>query len=335
MTFLRIPLKDILWPCIIVAEVIMYGMFPVLIDLSTVGDEISFLSSSFNFCTEALKFMVCVVILRFQSPSKPAPRLSLGLVLPFSVPALLYCVNNNVSVLVQTEMDPATFMVLSNLKILFTAALYRLFFRKKLGHRKLFAICLLTCGGIFNSMAALSSKSSHSLSEIHVTWIGLITLCCYCFISGFSGVFTEFIFKKDHHLSVYLQNAILYSFGMVFSFVGWLLQARNRMMDTGNCDAFNLFYGYTVFTWALVLTQVPTGLIISMIMKFSNNMVRLFVIASAPLVTTVLSSILFGLKIQAEFVVSAVLIIISAILYNMNAQTGSKTLHAAKKFENC
>ena len=43
----------------------------------------------------------------------------------YAVPALCYCVNNNLGVALQRFMDPATYMVLGNFKIVTTAILFR------------------------------------------------------------------------------------------------------------------------------------------------------------------------------------------------------------------
>ena len=53
-------------------------------------------------------------------------------VLPFTVPAILYTVTNNLGIMVQMEMDPATYQVLGNFKILSTAILFRLIIRRLL-----------------------------------------------------------------------------------------------------------------------------------------------------------------------------------------------------------
>ena len=35
--------------------------------------------------------------------------------LPYAVPALCYCINNNLAVVLQSHMDPATYMVRANI----------------------------------------------------------------------------------------------------------------------------------------------------------------------------------------------------------------------------
>ncbi|KAH9505126.1 hypothetical protein Btru_059619 [Bulinus truncatus] len=241
------------------------------------------------------ELFICLFVLFAEYRASPTPVLTLNVILPFALPALCYTINNNLAVFMQTQMDPATYVVLGNLKIVTTAMLYKI---------------------IIRNTVALEGKSL-ALSEIHITFLGLATLLCYCFISGFAGVFTEYILKKHLELSVFYQNILLYLFGVLFNFVCWIIQAHQKTVAT-NQNYFNIFEGYSVFTWTVIISQAVTGIIFSLIMKYNNNIVRLFIIATAPLVTTALSYYFFELQINGDFIVSALFILIAAVSYNYN-----------------
>ena len=81
-------------------------------------------------------------------------------------------------------------------------------------------------------------------------------------------------------------------------------------------DRFSLFKGYSLYTWLLVLTQAIVGLIMSSIFKHGNNIMRLFVISCAMLVTTVLSMIIFSLQLNVYFIVSFILVCTALFLYH-------------------
>ncbi|CAL1526983.1 unnamed protein product [Lymnaea stagnalis] len=319
----KMEVKKILWIGVIVGAIFMYGSYGIFIDLCKVDEKIPFLTSSSVLITEVVKLFICLLVLLSERKIDQMPVLKRSLVFPFALPALCYCVNNNLAVFMQTQMDPATYMVLGNLKIVTTAILYKLIIRKQFTMLQWMAVALLTCGGAINSIAALKTKTI-SLSEIHITFLGLGTLLCYCFISGFAGVFTEYILKKDVEMSVYYQNVLLYIFGVLFNFILWVIQAYQKSSTTDE-NYFYLFQGYSVFTWAVIITQAATGIIFSLIMKYNNNIVRLFIIAAAPLITTALSYYLFGLQIHAEFAVSATFILIAAVLYSYKKNEDIKT----------
>ncbi|BFZ01584.1 hypothetical protein BsWGS_04623 [Bradybaena similaris] len=300
----------------------MYGTYGILVDFSKVDGEIPYLSSSFVLSTEILKLSVCCLVLIPDFKAEKLPTVTFSNSLPFALPAVCYCINNNLAVFMQTQMDPSTYMVLGNMKIVCTAVLYKIIMKKSVSVSQWIALILLTFGGIINSMKALEAKTL-SLSEIHLTWLGLCTLCIYCFISGFAGVFTEYILKKNYQLSLFYQNALLYTFGVHFNFLSWIVQALDKYRTHNTSSHFNIFYGYSIFTWVLIITQAVTGMTMSLIMKQSSNVMRLFVIATAPLCTTVFSLYLFNLKIHIEFLVSLCCVILAAMLYN----------HKGKKYE--
>ncbi|XP_005090456.1 probable UDP-sugar transporter protein SLC35A4 [Aplysia californica] len=307
----------VIWTVIILGEVLMYGGYGILVNLSKVNGRLPYLPSSFVLCTEILKMIICLVILWSEKRKEMSRSITLYSALPFAVPALCYCVNNNLAVVLQSHMDPATYMVLGNLKIVSTAVLYKFIMKKHIKTTKWFAVGLLATGGVLNSYTALQAKSL-SLSEIHATWQGMLLLCCYCFISGFSGVYTEYILKQNFELSVYYQNALLYMFGVVFNSAVWIIQALRQTTVTKDTQELYIFNGYSVFTWALIITQAATGLIMSLIMKHLNNLVRLFIVSSSPLVTTMLAHVFFSLHVPFEFVLSGISVAAAIFLYSYN-----------------
>lgn len=62
--------------------------------------------------------------------SNPSNVQFFWIIAPFAVPAILYTVTNNLGIVVQMEMDPATYQVLGNFKILSTAILFRIVIKR-------------------------------------------------------------------------------------------------------------------------------------------------------------------------------------------------------------
>ena len=187
--------------------------------------------------------------------------------------------------------------------------------KKELSPLKWFAIALLTTGSIINSHGALQAKSL-DLSTLHVSLTGILLLTCYCFISGFSGVFSEYLLKKDMKLSVHYQNGLLYSFGVIFNFTLWFFQGVSSFLSDPNWAVFNMLHGFNIYTWILILSQAACGVIMSLIMKHLSNMVRVFVVSSAPLVTTVFAFFIFSLHIHYSFLASLTLVCVAIVMYN-------------------
>jgi len=80
--------------------------------------------------------------------------------------------------------------------------------------------------------------------------------------------------------------------------------------------SWNLFRGYTMYTWALVVSQALVGLMISAIMKHASNITRLFIIACAMLVATILSVAVFHLRLNVYFSAAFTFVLIALYLYH-------------------
>jgi hypothetical protein len=86
-----------------------------------------YLASSAVFVMEVMKFMICCVVIAYQSSGKLVGELkfhvldSPGEMLKLCVPSLLYTVQNNLLYLALSNLDAATYQVCYQLKILTTA----------------------------------------------------------------------------------------------------------------------------------------------------------------------------------------------------------------------
>ncbi|XP_076443232.1 putative UDP-sugar transporter protein SLC35A4 isoform X2 [Babylonia areolata] len=285
----------LLWCLALAFMVFVYGSYGVLMNLSKVDHQIPFSSSALNFLVETTKFAVAATLLTLDTWqgravwSLPSPRQAL----PFAVPAVLYSVNNNLAVFMQVHMDPATYQVLGNLKIVTTAVLYRL---------------------ILKSLGNMVGKGDVDLRHQYITLTGLLAILTYCLISALAGVYTEFILKKDPHTSLHLQNMMLYTFSISLNLAGWFVsQSRTALAERGT--AFQLFEGFSFYTWLVILTQALNGLGMSVVFKHGSNLVRLFVISCAMVVSTTLSILVLGVSLNILYFVTLFLVIVAIYLY--------------------
>ena len=153
----------------ILFQILAYGSYSVLVHLCEQNGNIMFSSTAMNLILELLKLIFSLATYTLQTDKRPSITLSasrswLQHSLPYSIPGLLYFVNNNLAVHMQLQMDPASYQILSNFKIVTTALLYRLIIKQKLSRQQWCAIGLLFFGGLFYSLGELSSVSSLTLS---------------------------------------------------------------------------------------------------------------------------------------------------------------------------
>ncbi|CAD5123544.1 DgyrCDS11884 [Dimorphilus gyrociliatus] len=312
------PMNAQVWKLLCLAGVLIYGTYSILVHLEEKNGKLAFSSASLvlvaEFCKLVMSLGMLYAQLRKAETKFEWPGLKVSL--PFAIPAILYAFNNNISVLMQVEMDPATYQVLGNMKILSTAFLYRLIIKKPIAPLQWVALVMLMMAGASNSYGGIhqkiQDKSIASANYVHITGKGLIMISLYCFVSGLSGVYTELILKNRYEMSIHLQNSLLYVYGIIINGGSFIVGAMNSTEK----NAWNLFHGYTFITFLLVLNLSSVGLIMAAIMKHGNNITRMFIVSTAMVITTALSMVVFGLVLNIYFCISFILVVGALYLYH-------------------
>ena len=151
-------LQSLTFRAMIVFQVIAYGSYSVLVHLCEKDGVIAFSSAMMNFILEFVKllFSLCALLSATSDKNAPASPVQTSSLLrqslPYAIPGILYFLNNNLAVHMQLHMDPASYQMLSNFKIVTTAILYRLIIKQKLSRQQWFAITLLFLGGFIYSI---------------------------------------------------------------------------------------------------------------------------------------------------------------------------------------
>ncbi|KAM9311174.1 putative UDP-sugar transporter protein SLC35A4 [Gastrophryne carolinensis] len=298
-------LRRTLWGLMLVLSVVIYGSHAPLISICRVDGQIPFSSSAVVLLIELSKFIISSVCFLIADRKSLAFSVSWGMVIPYAFPAILYGANNNLVVHMQQFMDPSSFQVLSNLKIVSTALLYSLLLHQRLSIQKWLALFLLTAAGVFYSYGGIQDVERTSTDTyLYITLPGLLLMLLYCFISGLSAVYTEKMLKTQK-IPLNMQNLFLYSFGMVVNLLAYLLGSPS----TGFLD------GFSFWVLVIIISQALNGLIMSIVMKHSNNITRLFIISCSMLVNGLLSYLLFQLQLTLLFFLSVILIGLAVYLF--------------------
>ncbi|XP_075065993.1 putative UDP-sugar transporter protein SLC35A4 [Mixophyes fleayi] len=298
-------LKRVIWGLMLMLSVVIYGSHAPLISLCRVDGQIPFSSSSVVLLIELSKFIVSTVLLLIWDRKSLEISVSWRLAVPYALPAILYGVNNNLVVHMQHFMDPSSFQVLSNLKIVSTALLYSICLRQRLSIRKWYALCLLLAAGVFYSYGGIQDLEKLSTdSHIYISLPGLLLMLLYCLISGLSAVYTE-ITLKTQKIPLNLQNMFLYSFGIII----------NLLVHLTGSQSSGFLEGFSVWVLVIIVSQALNGLIMSAVMKHSSNITRLFIISFSMLVNGLLSYMLFQLQLTILFFLAVVLIGLAVYLF--------------------
>ncbi|XP_046543048.1 LOW QUALITY PROTEIN: probable UDP-sugar transporter protein SLC35A4 [Haliotis rubra] len=293
--------------------VFIYSSYTILAHLCLVEGNLPFRSSSVVLSTEVVKIVLSVAMLFPELRRGDITVPSLANCLPFLVPAVLYCINNNLSVYMQVHMDPTTYQILGNMKVATTAVLYRVVIQRPLTVVQWMSLGVLSMSGILDSYGGMQASGSTWSGEMHLTVAGLIMMFIYCCISGLAGVYTEYILKRHYQTSLNVQNTLLYTFGCSQR---WTVGRTGSMEWQGGDRRLDLFEGFTFKTWAIVVSSAFNGLIMSVIMKHGSNITRLFIISCAMLVTTLLSVAIFQLALNMYYILAFTMIVVALYMYH-------------------
>ncbi|GLJ08453.1 hypothetical protein SUGI_0089100 [Cryptomeria japonica] len=222
----------------------------------------------------------------------------------YPIPAALYLIKNLLQYYIFMYVDAPSYQILKNLNIISTGVLYRIILRRKLTEIQWSAYILLCIGC---TTAELTSSSDRVLQTPLQGWIMAIVMAL---LSGFAGVYTELIIKKRPSRNINVQNFWLYIFGMIFNVGAMLTQDHDDIMNKG------FFHGYSLITVCMIINHALSGIAVSMVMKYADNIVKVYSTSVAMLLTTFISMILFRFHLTLPFVLGSMVVSVSVYLHS-------------------
>ncbi|KAJ1413793.1 Nucleotide-sugar transporter [Sesbania bispinosa] len=244
----------------------------ILTTLSQSNGEYKYDYATVPFLAEVFKLAVSSLLLWKECQKSPLPKMTTEwkTVALYPIPSVIYLIHNNVQFATLTYVDTSTYQIMGNLKIVTTGILFRLFLGRKLSNLQWMAIVLLAVGTTTSQVRGCGEASCDSLlsAPIQGYMLGVLSAC----LSALAGVYTEFLMKKNND-SLYWQNIQLYTFGTIFNMARLLVDDFRGGFENGPWWQ-RIFDGYTVTTWMVVLNLGSTGLLVSWLMKYADNIVK-------------------------------------------------------------
>ncbi|KAL7745363.1 hypothetical protein ACLKA6_015380 [Drosophila palustris] len=291
-----------------------------------------FLSSTAVLMAEFAKLITCLVLV-FNEEGKDAQRFVRSLhktiianptdTLKVCVPSLVYIVQNNLLYVSASHLDAATYQVTYQLKILTTAMFAVVILRRRLFNTQWGALVLLVLGIVLVQLAQTDGDGSGSSSAAATAattlptisaqpaqnrMLGLWAALGACFLSGFAGIYFEKILKGAE-ISVWMRNVQLSLLSIPFGLITCFVNDGSRIFNMG------FFHGYDVFVWYLVLLQAGGGLIVAVVVKYADNILKGFATSLAIIISCIASIYIFNFNLTLQFSAGAMLVIASIFLY--------------------
>lgn len=140
--------------------------------------------------------------------------------------------------------------------------------------------------------------------------IGLVAVIVSCLSSGFAGVYFEKILKHSKG-SIWLRNIQMSMFGILAGFFG--LYASNWTAVTTK----GIFYGYDMMVWFIILIFALGGLLVAMVIKYADNILKGFATSISIVLSTIISIIWMNFQLTWVFASGAAIVIVAVYLYSL------------------
>ncbi|XP_010120041.1 PREDICTED: CMP-sialic acid transporter [Chlamydotis macqueenii] len=213
-----------------------------------------------------------------------------------------------------SNLDAAVYQVTYQLKIPCTALCTVLMLNRTLSKLQWFSVFML-CGGV--TLVQWKPAQATKVQVEQNPWLGFGAIAVAVLCSGFAGVYFEKVLKSSD-TSLWVRNIQMYLSGIVVTLFGVYMSDGAEVLEKG------FFYGYTYYVWFVIFLASVGGLYTSVVVKYTDNIMKGFSAAAAIVLSTVASVILFGLQITVTFSLGALLVCISIYLYGLPRQDTTK-----------
>jgi len=301
------------------AAATLMSLQPVLVTLSknkSGGFDYSVPSST--MLSEGLKLALSVVLLARQMLSGNLGSVlheeSLAEFFSYMAPSFIYFINNNCIFFILQAVDPTTFQLLSQMKTIFTGLLFRVFLKRHLSAVQYLALVTLACGTACSQLPSGAKQHGYKATlaaGMATPVIGGLLSVLSSLLSACGGIYNEKLLKGRPSTSIHWQNIQMYIWGVAFNALGAWLKDGEAMAAHG------ILSGFSVSAWAVVLCNALNGLAISAVLKYADNIARVYAHAIAMMITMLVSTQLFKAPITPQLVLAAILVFTSTVQYNL------------------
>jgi len=261
------------------------------------------------FTTEFMRFGCSMALFLRDVPAQARNKTLLSMTwryaIKWAIPGFIHAVNNYLAFVVLREVNSVRFQVLSSLKFVFTALLFRWALKHHLSDDQWLAIVLMVAGTAALQVCAWDEQGD----PIPIN--AIVWACISCLLESIAHIYSEVLLKKYNTThSIHAQCILLWFWSAIFS--GVLLVRRYP----GCFVAGGMFTGFSSWVLIMIANQVCVGLLTNVILKYQDNLVRIFAQAGAGAATVLLQSVCGLAPLRATEIFAAVIIGCAVILYS-------------------
>lgn len=230
---------------------------------------------------------------------------------PFSLvlPGLAYSSQNILYFQALSHVSVATYQILSQSKLLFTAFFMVVLFNKRITGRQVFALVLLMVGSFMTQLSEMSRSAATGGNALYgcvLTLAGAVT-------SALPNVYYEKVLK-DKASNQWVKNIQL-TFWISVGLVLFGLPSMLGSLGSQGASSPGLWTGITPWVWALVWLQSLKCLLVPATLKYADNILYSYIKPVSIVLTAAVSAVVSGIVPTGSFVGGALLVMVSVWLY--------------------
>jgi drug/metabolite transporter (DMT)-like permease len=264
--------------------------------------------------TEVLKLTITGLIHAYQTGRllflDMFQKNNLKIGLYYAVPSAIYSFYNLLTIYNLRYLDPSTYQVLMQSRVIFTAAIFQILLKRPIDRREWLALCLLT--------TALAVKHLNGATAYPLFFVA--TTLLQASLTSLASVYNEKLLKENREFLV--QNGFMYSFGALFAL--GMFYSENGFDGVTNQSELQL---------GVVLLGATIGIITSVILKYIDCLAKVFASAIDVSLAAPIYALSLGEKSDLFDYLSCLVVSLAILLFYHKPSEGAAKGDASEEEE--
>ncbi len=165
-------------------------------------------------------------------------------------------------------------------------------------------------------------------------FLGLVAITVVCLCSAFGGVYFEKVLKRPTSeggqyrapVSIWMRNMQMAFFSICFALINMTRETdreqTGEMDDNNNPITKPFMHGFTKCVYFVIVLQAGGGLLVAAVIKYADNVLKDMATGVSILLSTLVSTYLFGTTLSMQFAFGAAIIVASVYLFSNDVPCG-------------
>jgi UDP-sugar transporter A1/2/3 len=196
------------------------------------------------------------------------------------------------------------------------------FSQRKFSRQKWASLVILTIGVAIVQVSGSGDK--HVVVDKAHRLAGLVAVLCAACTSGFAGVYFERILKGST-TTLWLRNVQMGLPSIVIAF--FTIYSK----DSAAVAEHGMLGGFSSMVWTVVVVQAAGGLIVAVVVKYADNVLKVFATSFSIIISCIISAIWFDFHATYLFILGAGCVVFATGMYSAPEGGRPRTQRKSKK----